>query len=60
MTKRCMYIITWPSLILSTFFGLYMITQKPLINLFKLDDCEVNICYCFNFYTAYCQKYIFK
>ncbi len=28
MTKRCMYIITWPSLILSTFFGLYMLHIK--------------------------------
>ena len=29
MTKRCMYIITWPSLILSTFFGLYMLRITP-------------------------------
>ena len=29
MTKRCMYIITWPSLIISTFFGLYMLHKNP-------------------------------
>ena len=50
MTKRCMYIITWPSLILSTLFGLYLNWM-----IVKLIFVTVLI-----FYTAYCQKIYFQ
>ena len=56
MTKRCMYIITWPSLALTTIFGLYLLHEiQPLI---YLDWIKVKLIFVtiLIVYTAYCQK----
>ena len=56
MTKRCMYIITWPSLALTTIFGLYMLHENQ--TLIYLDWMKVKIIFVtiLIVYTAYCQK----
>ena len=56
MTKRCMYIITWPSLALTTIFGLYMLHENQ--TLISLDWMKVNLIFVtiLIVYTAYCQK----
>ena len=41
MTKRCMYIITWPSLALTTIFGLYMLHENQ--TLIYLDWMKVKL-----------------
>ena len=56
MTKRCMYIITWPSLALTTIFGLYMLHENQ--TLIYLDWMKVKLIFVtiLIVYTAYCQK----
>ena len=56
MTKRCMYIITWPSLALTTIFGLYMLHENQ--TLIYLDWMKVKLVFVaiLIVYTAYCQK----
>ena len=56
MTKRCMYIITWPSLALTTIFGLYMLHENQ--TLIYLDWIKVKLIFVtiLIVYTAYCQK----
>ena len=56
MSKRCMYIITWPSLILTTIFGLYMLHENN--TLIYLDWMKVKLVFVFILiaYTFYCQK----
>ena len=56
MTKRCMYIITWPSLVLTTIFGLYMLHENQ--TLIYLDWMKVKLIFVtiLIVYTAYCQK----
>ena len=56
MTKRCMYIITWPSLILSTFFGLYMLHKNPSLIYLNWMIIKLVFVTILIFYTAYCQK----
>ena len=58
MTKRCMYIITWPSLILSTFFGLYMIHKNPSLIYLNWMIVKLIFVTVLIFYTAYCQKWV--
>ena len=60
MTKRCMYIITWPSLILSTFFGLYMIHKNPSLIYLNWMIVKLIFVTVLIFYTAYCQKIYFQ
>ncbi len=56
MTKRCMYIITWPSLAITTIFGLYMLHENQI--LINLDWMKVKLVFVtiLIVYTAYCQK----
>mgnify|MGYP005722055199 CR=1 FL=1 len=56
MTKRCMYIITWPSLALTTIFGLYMLHENQ--TLICVDWMKVKLIFVtiLIVYTAYCQK----
>ena len=56
MTKRCMYIIIWPSLALTTIFGLYMLHENQ--TLIYLDWMKVKLIFVtiLIVYTAYCQK----
>ena len=56
MIKRCMHIITWPSLALTTIFGLYMLHENQ--TLIYLDWMRVKLIFVtiLIVYTAYCQK----
>tara|TARA_Y100000766_G_C18895155_1_gene600561 strand:- start:560 stop:1099 length:540 start_codon:yes stop_codon:yes gene_type:complete len=60
MTKRCMYIITWPSLIISTFFGLYMLHKNPGLIYLNWMIVKLVFVIILIFYTAYCQKILFQ
>ena len=60
MTKRCMYIITWPSLILSTFFGLYMLHKNPSLIYLNWMIIKLVFVTILIFYTAYCQKILLQ
>ena len=60
MTKRLWYIITWPSLILSTFFGLYMIHKNPSLIYLNWMIVKLIFVTVLIFYTAYCQKIYFQ
>jgi len=60
MTKRCMYIITWPSLIVSTIFGLYMLHQNPSLIYLNWMIIKLVFVTILIFYTAYCQKILFQ
>ena len=55
MTKRLLYIITWPSAILTTIFGLSMIYSNPL--LLDVKWMKVKLCFVFFLllYTYSCQ-----
>ncbi len=60
MTKRCMYIITWPSLIVSSVFGLYMLHQNPSLIYLNWMIVKLVFVTILIFYTAYCQKILFQ
>ena len=52
MTKRCMYIITWPSLAITTIFGLYMLHENQI--LINLDWMKVKLVFVTIFNCIYC------
>lgn len=60
MTKRCMYIITWPSLIVSTIFGLYMLYNNPSLIYLNWMTVKLIFVTILIFYTAYCQKILLQ
>ena len=60
MTKRCMYIITWPSLIISTFFGLYMLHKNPSLIYLNWMIIKLAFVTVLIVYTAYCQKILLQ
>ena len=60
MTKRCMYIITWPSLILSTIFGLYMLHKNPSLIYLNWMIVKLAFVTVLIVYTAYCQKILLQ
>ena len=55
-----MYIITWPSLILSTFFGLYMLHKNPSLIYLNWMIIKLVFVTILIFYTAYCQKILLQ
>jgi len=56
MSKRLWYIITWPSAILATFFGVWMLYKSPI--LLEQPWMLVKLSFGFGlfFYHGYCQK----
>ena len=56
MSKRLWYIITWPSLILASFFAFWMLYEVP--SYITMGWMQVKLCFVFAlyFYHAGCQK----
>ena len=58
MTKRLWYIITWPSAILASIFGIWMFIQNPYYLSRTLDVGKNSIRFCAVFLSRILPKYL--
>jgi putative membrane protein len=56
MSKRLWYIITWPSAILASFFGFWMLYQNPFYLEMPWMLVKLSFVFALYFYHGYCQK----